>query len=573
LFAWKKELEYKIEKIDELLALIPSKEDQNKRYVDGLQNLNEALDGFPPPLWFFKFIPECKIKSVFLSIYSFLKLRAHYRNLDNAANNLKSSLTDLAVSPVKNELLNKIRLIYTALITRVDETYSAFDALEKKLKNVQTALENEYPKHIPGVSYLEGYANFQIYPANQDFTLDCYKKYAPQVEDIRLGLLESKQFLKDWQTKDELAFTQILMEFGRKAFSSISDLKIEEVLKKTMGSGLDSSKLTQEILRISESTLFLLNPNWDFGESYGGMTIQTCLIDCDNNPLLSPLISDKWQNQKIVYSNDPYYYSFAKIQSQIPLQAVGFLIEPGKLCWNHLTHGEQQSADILPSQAIIDPKVTVNEVEDSDGDLINKTFRWTFEPKGSSTSIEQEIVLQISRKRFDGYKSKPRFNQEYNRYSEEEMPEIRDLALAFQELHRTHNWSTYNQAFNILTFVQSCIPYSFDKDTTPYSDWARYPIETLMDGTGDCEDVAILCGAVLARLGFSSALFLYPSHLAFGVQAADGLKGDYVVDEKTNKKFYYGEATAKGWRLGEIPSEYKNTPPIKIYPIVLTVSE
>jgi len=149
------------------------------------------------------------------------------------------------------------------------------------------------------------------------------------------------------------------------------------------------------------------------------------------------------------------------------------------------------------------------------------------------------------------------------------------LAREFQRLHSEHNWSTYNQAYNIMSFVQSCIPYSYDKDSTPFIDWARYPIETIMDGTGDCEDVAILCGAILARLGFSSVLLLYPTpcHLAFGVQASDSLKGEYVFDETTNKKYYYGEATSKGWRLGEIPIEYRSTKPLKIYPINITIRE
>ena len=37
--------------------------------------------------------------------------------------------------------------------------------------------------------------------------------------------------------------------------------------------------------------------------------------------------------------------------------------------------------------------------------------------------------------------------------------------------------------------------------------------------------------------------------------------GNYVFDEKTGKKYYYGEATSDGWMLGEIPKDYLNVSP------------
>jgi hypothetical protein len=77
-----------------------------------------------------------------------------------------------------------------------------------------------------------------------------------------------------------------------------------------------------------------------------------------------------------------------------------------------------------------------------------------------------------------------------------------------------------------------------------------------MEGTGDCEDVAILCTAVIARLGFQVFLLEYPKHVAFGVAGANNLKGDYVQGPNTGMRYLYGEATVKGWYLGEIPHKY-----------------
>jgi len=138
------------------------------------------------------------------------------------------------------------------------------------------------------------------------------------------------------------------------------------------------------------------------------------------------------------------------------------------------------------------------------------------------------------------------------------MPEINNLALEFNKIFSQYSWSTYNKAYCVLKFVQNAITYQYDKDSKQQTEWPRYPIETLAEAVGDCEDVAILCAAILIRLGFDVVLLLYPKHMAFGVCGSPNMRGYYVFDPKTGKKYYYGEATNDGWRLGEIPSDYIN---------------
>jgi len=49
---------------------------------------------------------------------------------------------------------------------------------------------------------------------------------------------------------------------------------------------------------------------------------------------------------------------------------------------------------------------------------------------------------------------------------------------------------TDNQIMELaISFVKS-LPYSYDIDTTGLEGYKRYPIETLADSTGDCEDTA-----------------------------------------------------------------------------------
>ncbi len=206
-------------------------------------------------------------------------------------------------------------------------------------------------------------------------------------------------------------------------------------------------------------------------------------------------------------------------------------------------------------------------------DLVHLAFEWTFRPQGSHKECAQRIDLPVSRSRFEYYRRQPRHNGRWNRYAELEIPEVRALALEFQKLHAGRRWGTSNQIGNVLKFVQSCIARSHDRDTTGHEDWARYPIETLMERTGDCEDATILCAAILARLGFQVALLRYPDHLAFGIAGADHLKGDYVEDPKTGACYFYRGATGNGQRLGQIPRQEYQTSLPEIIQVEILVNE
>jgi hypothetical protein len=226
----------------------------------------------------------------------------------------------------------------------------------------------------------------------------------------------------------------------------------------------------------------------------------------------------------------------------------------------------------IPGPIIIPPSplapVPIPQVTGSD--LVHRSFNWTY----SSKKIRQVIEMDISNGRYQQYRQEVRLPvEEWTTYATTEMPEIRVLAIHFQNLHLQRDWCTIEQASNILSFTQECIPYSYDEETTDYAEWPRYPIESLMDETGDCEDVSILAGAVLARLGFQVALLEYPGHVALGIAGADGIPGNYVNDRERGKRYFYAEATAKGWHIGETPAEYKGILPRRIMPVEILIDK
>jgi hypothetical protein len=103
----------------------------------------------------------------------------------------------------------------------------------------------------------------------------------------------------------------------------------------------------------------------------------------------------------------------------------------------------------------------------------------------------------------------------------------------------------------VITFVQS-LPYTSDSVTTTFDEYPRYPIETLVEYGGDCEDTSILTAAFLDALNYDVVLISPPEHMAVGI----GIDAYGTYWELDGDKYFYLETTGEGWEIGEIPPEY-----------------
>lgn len=104
----------------------------------------------------------------------------------------------------------------------------------------------------------------------------------------------------------------------------------------------------------------------------------------------------------------------------------------------------------------------------------------------------------------------------------------------------------------VARFVQS-LPYTLDSVSTGYDNYPRYPIETLVDETGDCEDASVLLATLLYGLGYPVALVEFDSHLGVAVAVPDA-PGNVEID---GREYSYIEATSTGWNIGELPPSYR----------------
>jgi len=109
-------------------------------------------------------------------------------------------------------------------------------------------------------------------------------------------------------------------------------------------------------------------------------------------------------------------------------------------------------------------------------------------------------------------------------------------------------------------------PHEEDIDNYP-----KYAIETIAEGSGDCEDLAILLASLMKAGGFDTVLLVYHDrHMGVGA-VIDGASGSHYVYD--GKKYYYMEATGTtwpdeptGWPVGEMPSKYKDDE-VEIYEV------
>lgn len=131
---------------------------------------------------------------------------------------------------------------------------------------------------------------------------------------------------------------------------------------------------------------------------------------------------------------------------------------------------------------------------------------------------------------------------------------VAGIADSMKEEGSRLGFDEYEKVMMAVTFVQS-LPYTSDKATTGYDEYVRYPIETLVDNGGDCEDSSILTAALIREMGYGAVLLQFKDHVAVGVKGGDGIRGTYF--EYRGDKYYYIETTGDNWEIGEIPDEYK----------------
>lgn len=144
----------------------------------------------------------------------------------------------------------------------------------------------------------------------------------------------------------------------------------------------------------------------------------------------------------------------------------------------------------------------------------------------------------------------------YDAIFNQSSPDVEELADDLYDMAFNDN----QRVSNILKFVQS-LPYIHDCGDDNY---VRHPLETLIEGGGDCEDTSVLAAELMAKAGpdgFPVILLTVDTnaddevdHMMIAV-SVDGASGEsYTLD---GREYYVCETTSRYYRVGQLPSGYQ----------------
>ncbi|MEM2139881.1 hypothetical protein [Nitrososphaera sp.] len=189
---------------------------------------------------------------------------------------------------------------------------------------------------------------------------------------------------------------------------------------------------------------------------------------------------------------------------------------------------------------------------------IKRNYKWTFEGE------EWTWDPAFSKALYDYYRYKDRPPTDYSVYVTDTYDDkmISSLVDSIREVAKERGWTEWQTINFVISFVQS-LPYTSDSVTTAFDEYPRYPIETLVDNGGDCEDTSILAADLIQKLGYGAILINPPEHMAVGVYCTS-CDGSYYEFE--GRDYFYVETTGENWQIGELPEEYRGTT-ADLYPL------
>ena len=187
----------------------------------------------------------------------------------------------------------------------------------------------------------------------------------------------------------------------------------------------------------------------------------------------------------------------------------------------------------------------------SPDEYIEKNYKWDY---GGYTWTYQTYIPRQQYLYYKNLNRKPSNYQEYlsNTYNRQLTSNFANLIV---EKGMEKGLSKDQCVLMAVSFVQS-IPYKTDRESVGMDEYYKYPIETLVDGCGDCEDSAILTATIVRDMGYGVVLLRFYDHVAVGIKGGDTIYGTYWT--YNGERYFYLETTYPGWEIGQVPDKYKD---------------
>lgn len=197
------------------------------------------------------------------------------------------------------------------------------------------------------------------------------------------------------------------------------------------------------------------------------------------------------------------------------------------------------------SEETIAQNYTSNKVKSNT--TVNKQMQWVY--GGYRFTINLNLKIDA----YKYYKKQSKKNT-YKSYAQEHYDYLylQEIAKKLKVDADELGYKGLKLAEYLTAFVQQNIEYTKDPYNNGY-DYPKFPIETLMEKKGDCEDSAILLVTLLKIFGFDALLIRLPKHMAVGISSKK--YSSYYSFE--GKQYAYIETTNSKREIGEMPKEYK----------------
>jgi len=214
------------------------------------------------------------------------------------------------------------------------------------------------------------------------------------------------------------------------------------------------------------------------------------------------------------------------------------------------------------------PMVLVHPVvaqTDQPTEYYDKCFAWDYEGRHWTWNLSIPKVLYEAYKEIPVYTRTRNGPAGYGFLTTTEDYYMKALAEKLNDSANQMEYGSYDKVSFVLAFVQS-LPYTSDNVTTGFDEYPRFPIETLVDDGGDCEDTSILFATITLIMGYGTVYINPPEHYAVGI-LRNGLHGtSWEYPQGSNKTYYYCETTGDGFKIGQLPDEFTGQNAY-IYPI------
>lgn len=201
-------------------------------------------------------------------------------------------------------------------------------------------------------------------------------------------------------------------------------------------------------------------------------------------------------------------------------------------------------------------------IENNEKTVYRKTV--LFHTVNGSTKIPHELYLSIPVLLYNHYVSQKHDLYNISEYSNYITPNIfKSIAENIQKVTNSESHEDEIFANSVLEIIQQ-LEYN--------SSNIKFPIETLVENSGDCDPLSILTASILKAGGLDVVLFFYSvspiSHVNVGVHLAE----DPIYQIGTNpfyyeyegKKYYTVETVGDYWNVGDQPESLHEFQPLII---------